>query len=163
VIAFLVFLGLPFLRVHFSLPDERVLPASAPSRVTAEELHRDFASSEQNAFPIVLPEQVSKTAVAHYAGSLALLNGVERVDAVTGSYIHGAQVRRPGPATQRFATNPGAGTWLSVVPAGEPLSSAGEHLVHEVRALPAPGERLVGGNAAQLADTKAAIGAKLPI
>jgi RND superfamily putative drug exporter len=163
VIAFLVFLGLPFLRVHFSLPDERVLPTSAPSRVVAGELHNDFASSEQNAFPIVLPEQVSDGAVADYAGAVSRLAGVERVDTVTGSYIHGARVLPPGPATRRFATNLNDGTWLSVVPAGEPLSSAGEQLVHAVRSLPAPGARLVGGSAAQLADTKQAIGAKLPL
>jgi RND superfamily putative drug exporter len=163
VIAVLVFLGLPFLRVHFSLPDERVLPTSAPSRVVSEELRRDFGSSEQNAFPVVLPERVSDAAVGRYAGALSKLNGVERVDAVTGSYIRGTRVLPPGPATRRFATNPAAGTWLSVVPAGEPLSSAGEQLAHAVRAVPAPAARLVGGDAAQLDDTKAAIGAKLPL
>ncbi len=67
----------------------------------------------------------------------------------------------PGPATQRFG-GPGA-TWLSVVPSVEPESAAGEQLVHDLRALPAPFEVKIGGSAAQRVDTNSAIYSRLPL
>jgi putative drug exporter of the RND superfamily len=163
VIALLVLLGLPFFRVQFGLPDDRVLPTSAPSRVVADQLRRDFSSNENNAFPVVMPDRVGAKELGAYAGEVSQLPGVARVDAITGSYIHGALVAPPGPATQRFDVGANAGGWISVVPSVEPMSDAGEHLVSDVRAAPAPFTRLVGGSAAQLVDTKHAIVAKLPL
>jgi RND superfamily putative drug exporter len=62
----------------------------------------------------------------------------------------------------RFA-NP-SGTWLSVVPVSslQPQSPAGEHLVHEVRAVAAPWPVLVTGSSAQLVDSKASIFSRVP-
>jgi RND superfamily putative drug exporter len=51
---------------------------------------------------------------------------------------------------------------LSVVPSVEAVSPAGEALVHDIRAVDAPFDRLVGGSAAQLVDTKSSIVARLP-
>ena len=42
VVAVLLALGLPFLRVQFGGIDERVLPAGTESRVVAETIDRDF-------------------------------------------------------------------------------------------------------------------------
>src|SRR5690606_6709591 len=54
-------------------------------------------------------------------------------------------------------------TWLSVVPAVEPISDAGEQLVHDVRDLDAPFPVRVGGPSAQLVDTNDALFARLPL
>jgi RND superfamily putative drug exporter len=54
-------------------------------------------------------------------------------------------------------------TWLSVVLSVEPLSPAGETVVHAVRGAAAPFPVLVGGPSAQLVDTKAAILSRLPL
>jgi RND superfamily putative drug exporter len=161
VIALLVFLGLPFAGAKFGLPDDRVLPASAESRTVSDVLRRDFGSNEDNAFAIAVPTPVTNAAVSRYANTVSRIPGVARVDARTGSYIAGTRVAPPGPATQRFVNR--GGTWLSVVPSIEPVSSAGEHLVRTVRATPAPFPHLVGGRSAQLVDTKHAIFEKLPL
>jgi RND superfamily putative drug exporter len=94
--------------------------------------------------------------------SLSRLGGVERVDAVTGSYAQGRQVAPAGPANDRFVAV--GGTYLSVIPSVESYSPAGERLVRDVRALRSPfGEVLVGGQAAGLVDTKAALAQDLPL
>ena len=84
-----------------------------------------------------------------------------RVDALTGSYVHGPAVAAPAATTRRFEGP--RGTWLSVVPSVEPLSDAGEQLTHDVRALPSPiGPVLVAGQPAQLVDSKHALFERLP-
>jgi RND superfamily putative drug exporter len=52
--------------------------------------------------------------------------------------------------------------WLSVVPAVEPMSAAGEALVRAVRAVPAPFPVLVGGPSAELVDQKGSMFSRPP-
>jgi RND superfamily putative drug exporter len=163
ITAFLVLLGTPFLGVHFGTPDDRVLPASASTRVASQDLRTRFTSGESNALSVVAPHGGGSAQVASFATSLSRVPGVARVDAVTGSYVAGAQVAPASPSSVARFTNP-TGTWLSVVPTAslQPQSPAGEHLVHLVRAVPSPWPVLVTGSAAQLVDSKAAIFAKVP-
>ncbi|HEX9410892.1 MAG TPA: MMPL family transporter [Actinomycetota bacterium] len=165
VIALLLLLGAPFLRVNFGLPDDRVLPQTASSRRVQDQIRGSFSSQEASALSVVAADASATDAnrnaeVDRYAQSLSRLGGVARVDALTGSYVHGQQVAPPGPASARFAAD--SGTWLSVVPSVEPLSAAGERLVHEVRAAPASFQTLVAGPSAQLVDSKAAIFGRVP-
>jgi len=91
---------------------------------------------------------------------LSGLPGVTRVDAATGSFAGGEQVAPATELSERFvAPN---GTWVSVVTGDEPYSPATAELLGKVRATPAPGEVMVGGLAAQLADAKTGIGDVLP-
>src|SRR5207253_10927947 len=64
-------------------------------------------------------------------------------------------------ASARFHGGPGA--WLSVVPSVEPVSTAGERLVKDVRAVPTTFRVSVGGQGAQLVDSKRAIFHRLPL
>nr|MDQ3293414.1 MMPL family transporter [Actinomycetota bacterium] len=162
VIAVLVFLGLPFLRVGFGLPDDRVLPEGAPGRVVSEVLRTEFASNESAALGVVLSGVAAPSDVATYATALSAVDGVARVDAGAGSFIDGVQVIGPNAASARFPAE-GADTWLSVVPAVEPVSPEGEALVHALRAVDAPFDVLVGGSSAQLVDSKAAIFGLAPL
>ena len=172
VVAFLVLLGAPFLGVRFGLPDDRVLPAQAEGRQVAEAVRTNFASDEAGALSVVAPgigDPMAHLAdIDGYAAALSRLDGVDRVDALTGSYADGRRLQGP-PATAGAAVAPEArrfaaadGTWLSVVPSVEPSSAAGEDLVAAVRALPAPLGAQVTGPAAQLVDTKASLAANLP-
>jgi putative drug exporter of the RND superfamily len=164
VVAFLLLLGSPFLGVRFGLPDDRVLPAGAASRQVADALRGGFAADESSALSVVatgigdpagrLPD------VDRYAAALSELDGVRRVDALSGSYADGRRVQAPTAASARFAA--ADGTWLSVVPSVGSSTRRGEDLVASVRALPAPFGVQVTGPAAQLVDTKASIGANLP-
>jgi putative drug exporter of the RND superfamily len=172
VVAVLVLLGTPFLGVRFGLPDDRVLPAHAEGRQVAEAVRTGFASDQASALSVVAPgigDPMAHLAdIDGYAAALSRLDGVDRVDALTGSYADGRRLQGP-PATAGAAVAPEArrfaaadGTWLSVVPSVEPSSAAGEDLVAAVRGLPAPIGAQVTGPAAQLVDTKASLAANLP-
>ncbi|HYN19110.1 MAG TPA: MMPL family transporter, partial [Actinomycetes bacterium] len=173
VVAFLVLLGTPFLGVRFGLPDDRVLPASAEGRQVAEAVRANFATDESSALSVVAPAigdpRAHLAEIDGYAASLSRLDGVERVDALTGSYTGGDRLQGPLPAgdaavapeARRFAA--ADGTWLSVVPSVEPFSAAGEQLVAAVRDLPAPLGAQVTGPSAQLVDTKASLFGLLPV
>ncbi len=162
IVMVLLFLGAPFLGVHFGQPDDRVLPTSAPARSALDDVRHSFASNETNAFSVVAPTAGDPAThtdeVRAYARALSRLAGVARVDAYTGSVIDGRRVTAQSPQSQARFANPD-GTWLSVVPASsiEPESPAGEHLVRTVRALHAPWRVEVAGTSARLVDSKHAI------
>ncbi|MBA2625292.1 MAG: MMPL family transporter [Acidimicrobiia bacterium] len=163
VIVALLFLGSPFLGVEFGQPDDRVLPEGNPARAVSDELRAEYASNETNAFGVVSVDRVAvgDEVIDGYAAELSQLDDVERVDARTGGYVDGDLVLPPGAATERFEGD--RGTWLSVVPAVEPISAEGEALVADVRDLDGPFDVLVGGNAAGLVDSKSSILDRLPL
>jgi RND superfamily putative drug exporter len=165
IVAILLFLGAPFMKVNFGLPDDRVLPTTASSRVVQDQIRTQFTSREINAMPVVAENVGDPTAVSEqiddYAAKLSTVHGVARVDALTGSYAGGRLVVGPNPASARFQA--ADSTWLSVVPNVEPLSDAGETLVADVRATEAPFNVLVGGDAAQLVDSKHALFDRVPL
>ncbi len=163
VVLLLLFAATPFSAVAFGLPDDRVLPRDANVSVVAETLRREFPGNESLALSVVAPVTSAKSAqITSYALRLSRLDGVERVDAATGSFVDGRQVVAAGPASARFAA--GGGTFLSVIPSVESYSPAGEQLVEDVRAISSPlGKVLVDGQAAALVDTKAALGRDLPL
>jgi RND superfamily putative drug exporter len=158
----LLLLGAPFLGVRFAQPDDRVLPEGNPAREVSERLRADFSSRETNAFAVVTAEDepVADGDVAAAAATLSGVDGVERVDARTGSYVDGTLVFPPGAVSERFEGD--EGTWFSVVPGVEPISSDGEALVADLREVEGPVDLLVGGGSAALVDSKAAIIDRLP-
>jgi putative drug exporter of the RND superfamily len=163
VVAVLLVLGAPFLGVRFGLPDDRVLPTSAVSRQVSDAIRADFGARDTGTLAVVATRtgapSARATEIDRYATTLSRLDGVSRVDALTGTYVDGRHL--PAQQAQRFAT--ADGTWLAVVPSVEPYSSAGEDLVARVRALPAPFPVQVAGPSAQLVDTKAALLGHLPL
>jgi RND superfamily putative drug exporter len=178
-IALLLFLGAPFLGIVLSLPDDRVLPESAPSRQVSDVLRAEFSSGEAGAASVVavgIGDPAARSGeIDVYAATLAGLPGVARVDALTGTYCAAGltdlgctpgQLVVPG-GTGRylgFATAEREGsTYLSVIPDVEPLSPEGEALVDAIRGTPAPFEVEVTGQSAQLVDTKDALFARLPL
>ncbi|MCW2667009.1 MAG: putative superfamily drug exporter [Frankiales bacterium] len=164
VVALLVVVGLPFAGASFGLPDDRVLPRDASGHTIAETIRTQFPSNEPLALTVVAtgaPDRASGP-MARYATELSSLPGVARVDASTGSYAAGHQVAPPGPASQRFKDGPGS--YLTVVPDGDGYGPRAEQLVHALREAGTPfGPVAVGGQAAQLVDTKASLGSQLPL
>jgi RND superfamily putative drug exporter len=176
VVAVLLVLGGPFLGVRFGLPDDRVLPASAVSRQVSDAIRDNFAERDASALAVVASGTGAPATragdVDRYAAALSDLDGVARVDALTGTYVSGRRAAAAGSArsgaarpdqqaARRFAAVDG--TWLAVVPSVEAYSSAGEDLVARVRALPAPFPVQVTGPSARLVDTKAALLGHLPL
>jgi RND superfamily putative drug exporter len=156
VVGLLLLLGLPFQSVVFGLPDDRVLPRGAQAHEVAQVLRDDFTGREAFALPVIVSP--APGSVAGYAAALSAVPGVERVDASSGRYAHGSKVATGLPSYRVTGAER-----LSVVPAVESIGPSGEKLVKALRAVPAPAPVLIGGQAAQLTDTKAALGAKLPL
>jgi RND superfamily putative drug exporter len=165
VVVLLLLLGSPFLGIHFGSPDDRVLPSSASSRQVQDQIRRNFTGNESAAVAVVAPTATPNAeTISAYASDLSRVPGVGRVDAATGSYVAGTRVAPANAASARFtAPGGGSGTWFSAVPTVEPHSSRGETLVKTIRHLPASFSTLVGGQSAQLVDSKASLRAKLPL
>jgi RND superfamily putative drug exporter len=179
-IAVLLILGTPFLRLDISLPDDRVLPTDALSRQVHDTIREEFSSQEAGAESVVATGIGDPAAhaqeIGDYAAALAKLDGVARVDAVTGTYCGaglakqlscepGALVLPGGEGRYLGYAKParGGSTYLSVVPDVEPLSSAGEHLVSDIRSTPSPFPVRVTGQSAQLVDIKDSLFSRLPL
>ncbi len=157
-LAVLLLLGSPFLGVRFGLPDDRVLPTSAPVRQMYDQIRVGFAQEEADAIQVVAPE-ADAAAAGPYAARLSRLDGVVRVDSAAGSFVDGAPV--PVPAGTRFAG--GAGTWLSVIASTDRLEADPVGFVREVRAVPAPFPVAVGGYPAELTDYRDGVTDRLPL
>ncbi|MCW2543159.1 MAG: putative rane protein [Frankiales bacterium] len=156
VVLLLVLVGLPFRHVVFGLPDDRVLPATAQPHVVAQALREDFPGREAFAMPVILK---TSPAVEAYAAALSKVSGVERVDSFRGRYMAGRKVAAGNPALAPA----GDSSRLSIVPGVESIGPSGEKLAKALRAVPPPSGVLIGGQAADLIDTKASLGAKLPL
>ncbi len=166
VVVLLVIVGLPFLRIEFGLPDDRVLPPSSPVRQVMDTIRTEFSGEEAGALAVVAAADVDPEArsadIDAYALALSRVDGVERVDAYTGIYAAGAQVVPSNAFTTERFGRPDS-TYLSVVPGVEPLSTAGERLTKDVRGVEAPFPVKVTGTSAMLVDSKSTILGKLPI
>ena len=180
VIALLLVMGSPFLGLKLRLPDDRVLPESASAREVHDTIRSEFGSTEAGALSIVAPsagdlsgDSLTST-IDGYAASLAQIPGVSRVDAATGSYCGtgmadelgcepGQLVLGPDSAPRYAGFTKGGGTYLSVIPAIEPLSDEGIDLVEAVRDLDSPFPVEVTGVGAQLVDANDSLFSRLPL
>jgi RND superfamily putative drug exporter len=157
VVALLVVLGTPFLRVEIGPSDDRVLAPGSAARQVGDALRDDFDAFEAGSLSVLADG--GDTSQAHAtAVELSGLENVARVDGPSGSYVGGVLVAPAGPASARFMTD--TGFYLSVVPSVDPGSAAAERLVADVRAADAGLQ--VAGQTAGLVDTKEALFDALP-
>jgi RND superfamily putative drug exporter len=178
VIALLLLLGSPFVGLHLTQPDDRVLPPGSEGRVVGDIVRDEFSSEEAGALSVVTEHEgdggLSDGEIDGYAATLAALPGVSRVDAATGTYCGegvaaefgcepGQLVLGPDSAPRYAGFRSDAGTYLSVVPAVEPLSPEGEDLVHAVREAESPVPMLVTGQSAGLVDVNDSLLSRLPL
>lgn len=161
VIAFLVFLGIPFFGAKWGQADDRALPRTESSHIVSQQLRDNFSSSNANALSVVVEGQPSEGEIAAYALELSEIDGVAGVGAATGNYAAGAQISEPDQTNALFASE--AGAWLSVVPSVEAFSPEGEQLVADIRAANASFGVQVTGPSAHLADQTDSLFSKLPL
>ena len=178
VVVFLLVLGTPFLGLRLSSPDDRVLPESADVRQVHDVLREEFSSEEAGALSVVAPDAPNavpglRNQIDAYATQLATMPSVARVDAATGTYCgpglaeqlacEPGQLVLPPDSSPRYAGFSANGaTYLSVIPSVEPMSPAGEDLVHDIRNADAPWDVLVTGQSASLIDTNQSLFDRLP-
>ena len=158
----LVAVALPFARVQFAEADDRSLPPGDEVRATSDILRSEFVSTESNAFPVVGIGSTDPEVVADFARAVSTIEGVSRVDSAQGSFMLGELVDFNSDLAARFMAP--SSTWFSVVPSVEPISTAGEQLVEQIRSMESPFDRtLVGGGTAALIDSKDAIFSRIPL
>lgn len=168
VIALLLLLGSPFLRIEFSQADDRVLPESAESHQVSEAIRQDFPAREAEALSAVVHQPTSgpeadAEALADYAARLSQAPHVSRVDALTGSYVDGERVAWPGPTSERYAAEDGSASIVGIVPEVGPFTDEAREMVAAVRATGAAFPVDVTGPAAEFRDTMDALGDALPL
>ena len=138
--ALLILFGVPFLRVHFTAADARVLPRSATARQVYEQLARDFSRPTTPFYAVLRGRAID---VPRF---------VRRVAALPGH----PEVGRP----RELAP----GVWKLDVFAGvDYLSSDSQRLVRRLRALRSPLDVQVGGGSAAFVDEKSSLAAHLPL
>ena len=141
----LLALGTPFLSVRWGSTDERVLPASAPSRIAADLGAREFGGGTASSNIVV--EGASGPQLASYVGRLGKVSGVQSatpIDQATKGAVTTSLVKV---------------TWL-----GHSQSEQSQQLIRSLRAVnPGTGAKaLVGGFSASAVDLIDSIGARLP-
>ena len=141
----LLALGTPFLSVRWGSTDERVLPASAPSRIAADLGAREFGGGTASSNIVV--EGASGPQLASYVGRLGKVSGVQSatpIDQATKGAVTTSLVKV---------------TWL-----GHSQSEQSQQLIRSLRAVdPGAGAKaLVGGFSASAVDLIDSIGARLP-
>jgi RND superfamily putative drug exporter len=140
----LVALAAPAVGAVFGESDDRALPRDVPAAVATQILREQFPGRESTPVDVVVPAGLGGPAVASYASALSRVDGVVRV----------SPPDRAPDGRQR----------LSLVADVDPRSPGAQQLVDAVRtvAVPAPGV-VVGGVAAEYADTQSGITSRLPI
>ncbi len=158
VTAVLVVLGLPFTRIAFGYPDERVLPPSASAYQVGHDVRNDFAANAASTITVVAPDTAGKAAAASgYAEHLSALEHVSTVSAATGTYVDGRRVAAGDPAMLRDGA-----TYLVVHTDVDPRSGEGKQLLVDVRKVDSPWHVLFTGQTAENRDALNALGQALP-
>ena len=143
----------------FGLVDERILPATAPIAV-ASEIQRDrFDGQEAKPVSIII-EGASESELASYVEELSNVDHIVRVQSSLGITVDGATDPR---AASMFAEyDNGDAQRIIAIHDVEARSSDGVALTEQVRAIDPPFTVLVGGIAADYADSLNGIAEKLP-
>jgi trehalose monomycolate/heme transporter len=180
VLAILVILGLPFLRVTFATPDVKVLSTQQEARIVSDRLSRDFMQQGNAQLVIALQtpgDALSPTNLARidsYVHTIEGMPGVVSVDSLVTInpsltladyqqlYAHpGVNPQLTAVATQLAN---GDTTKITVAMQAADHTTAAENIVNQVRAIHAPGGLvpLVDGVTAYQIDLLASLRVTLP-
>jgi putative drug exporter of the RND superfamily len=162
-VAFLVFLGLPFLNVKWGFPDDRVLPRSAAAHRVGDELRNDFVNNAETAVTIVIPHAGGLTGdeIDAYAADLSRVPDVSAVSVPTGTFVDGVPV---GPPSAPTGDRQGS-AFLTVDSTAPLFSDRSEAQLDRLYAVPTPvGEEVDFTGTAQInRDSVEAIASRLPM
>jgi trehalose monomycolate/heme transporter len=150
IVAVLLLLGSPFLRITFGGTDATSLPSSAPQRVVTEALNRDFPGNPTA--PIESVVQFPGPVAGSLAREAGLASYVSRLGQVPG--VSSAQLTGVSGDVARVDLRYGP----------QPYSPQARAIATDVRQVPPPAgaTRYVGGQTAGLVDELSALGSVLP-
>ncbi len=143
----------------FGLVDERILPASAPIAV-ASEIQRDRFDGQEAKPVSIIVEGARDADLATYVEKLSKVDHIVRVQSALGITVDGTT--DPRPASMFASYDIGDSQRIIAIHDVEARSSDGVTLTENVRALNPPFTVLVGGIAADYADSLSGIAEKLP-
>jgi len=163
IIALLMLLGAPFLRIQFGNPDDRVLPKSASAHQVGDQLRNDFASNLNSAVTMVIPDATgaSPLELDRYAADLSRVPDVTLVSAPGGTFAGGNRI---GPPSAPAGMADGS-AFLSVRSTAALFSDASKIQLDRLHSVaePAGREVLIGGGAQVNRDSVAAITTRMPM
>jgi RND superfamily putative drug exporter len=141
-LAILAILIAPITNIKFSQIDSDVLPKSDRAYQASQFIATEFPGQESNPIEIIFPNGAQQSEqIATYIAALKEIPGVVRVGE---SQINGNAAR------------------LVAIHSMKPRTPEGEELIHKIRELSSPEGTLVGGIAADYADTQGAISSTMP-
>jgi RND superfamily putative drug exporter len=135
-------LAAPIRNIVFSQVDSRVLPASNPAAFASKIISDRFPGQEGNPVEIVIPNgALVQEEVRQYISEVANVDGIVRV---SSPQIFGNDLR------------------ITAVHSMPPRTLPAESLIKDIRALKSPEGTLIGGIAADYADTQIGIARTMP-
>ena len=141
-LAILFLLISPITNIKFSQIDSDVLPKTDRAYIASQFIATEFPGQESNPIEIIFPNGAQqKEEVTNYLANLSKIPGIVRV----------GEPQFQGNAARVVAIH-----------SMKPRTPEGEDLIHKIRDLNSPEGTLVGGIAADYADTQGAISRTLP-
>jgi putative drug exporter of the RND superfamily len=132
----------PIKNIVFSQVDSRVLPANNPAAAASRVITERFPGQEGNPIEIIVPKgALMGTQINQYTTEIAKVPGIVRIG---DSQVSGDDVR------------------VTAIHSMSPRTPAAEELIKEVRKIRAPEGTLIGGVAADYADTQIGIAKTMP-
>ncbi|MEE8422642.1 MAG: MMPL family transporter, partial [Dehalococcoidia bacterium] len=181
VLAILIVAGLPFLRLNISLPDHRVLPPSSETRRVVDEIEKAFPDRDTRPVKLALTFDEGRAPahydeIASYTERLLAVPGVRAVTSLTtidllerelvldyeSGVLDELVAGGLGVVLSLFANGPTTLVDVSLEPDAQSVEA--QRVLEDVRAVPPPPASSVqiGGDTAQLVDTKASLTARVP-
>lgn len=138
----LTVLAAPIKNIVFSQVDSRVLPASNPAAFASKIISDRFPGQEGNPIEIIIPKgALIQPEVIKYSAAIGKIEGIVRV---SDPQIFGDDIR------------------ITAVHSMPPRTLPAESLIKNVRAITSPDGTLIGGIAADYADTQIGIARTMP-
>ncbi|OBK43667.1 MMPL family transporter [Mycobacterium sp. 1081908.1] len=157
--ALLVLLAYSATGVKLGIPDDRMLPTSAPARQVGDQLRDDYPRSEFSSVAVVVPDTSGlwKADLDRYGAQLSRVPDVSSVSSPGGTYVGGVRTGPPSAATGMA----GGAAYLTVDSSAPPLSAASDLQLDRLHGITGP-TALFGGLAQINRDNIAAITTPLP-
>jgi RND superfamily putative drug exporter len=163
IVALLVLLGTPFLRIEFGSPDDRVLPKSASAHQVGDQLREGFSSNLNNGLTVVIPDvqDATESELDRYAADLSRVPDVTLVSAPGGTFVAG---NKTGPPSAPTAAAEGS-AFLSIRSTAPLFSQASKVQLDRLHAVPEPAGRdaLIAGGAQMNRDIVSAVTSRIPL
>ena len=158
IVLSLIILGVllsPIANLRLGPVDDRVLPADASARSTADFLRDEMPALSTD--PLIVYASSTERAVEDYASRLSSIPGVDHAVDARNTYVDGARVLVGNPALQADGA-----TAVEVYPTAGLKPATTQDVAQAVREMPAPFDTAVAGLYSADIDTQRAITDRIP-